>query len=107
MAAQGILFKKDSLGFDGSNYTMWKRHMEVHLKCLEEDYWKITKNTYFVPQNGPSTLDEVKEAFLSALIDSKMINVIELQTAHETWEKLEILYEGNTQVKVSKLQSLK
>lgn len=82
----------------------------------EEGYWKITKNTYIVPQNGPSTPDEikevehnirVKEALLSVLTNSEMTAVMALQTAHEIWEKLEILYEGDKQVKVAKLLSLK
>lgn len=38
METQGILFKKDNLRFDGSNYTICKNWMEVHLKCLIEDY---------------------------------------------------------------------
>lgn len=33
--------------------------------------------------------------------------MIGLQTAHEIWKKLETLYEGDAQVKVAKLQSLK
>lgn len=90
--------------------------MEVHLKCLGEDYWKITKNVYVVHQNGPSTPDEVKkeehnirekEALISASTDCEMTNVMGLQTAHEIWVKLEVLYEGDKQVKVTKLQSLK
>lgn len=44
---------------------------------------------------------------LSALTDSKMTNVMELQTIHEIWKKLETLYEGDNNVKISKLQSLK
>lgn len=80
------------LGVYKNNYTIWKDWMEVHLKCLGEDYWKITKNVCNVPQNGPVTADEIKEvehkirakdALLSALIDSNMTNVIGLQTAHE------------------------
>lgn len=66
--------------------------MEVHLRCLGEDYWKITKNAYFVPLNGLVTTDETKEAeniirakeaLLSALTDSEMTNVMGLQTTHE------------------------
>ncbi|GLJ31713.1 hypothetical protein SUGI_0637460 [Cryptomeria japonica] len=77
--------------------------MEVHFKCLGEDYWKITKNAYVVPQSGLSTPDGVKEVkynirakeeLLSALTDSEMTNVMELHTTHEIWEKLEILSIG-------------
>lgn len=44
---------------------------------------------------------------MSALTDAKMTNVMGLQTAHEIWEKLETLYEGDKHVKVAKLQRLK
>lgn len=66
--------------------------MQCHLRCIGEEYWKITKNLYNVPQNGPTTLDEIKEsecnirdkeALLSALSDSEMTNVMDLETAHE------------------------
>lgn len=53
-------YKKDSLRFDGINYSLWKIQMECHLRCIGKDYWKITKNMYSVPQNGPTTLDEIK-----------------------------------------------
>ncbi|GLJ49492.1 hypothetical protein SUGI_1048620 [Cryptomeria japonica] len=36
-----------------------------------------------------------------------MENVMELHTTHAIWVNLEILYEGDSQVKVAKLQSLK
>lgn len=62
MTTQGVIFRKESPGFDGSNYAIWKDQMEVDLKCLGEDYWMITKNTYIFPHNGPSTPNEIKEA---------------------------------------------
>lgn len=90
--------------------------MEVHLKCLGDEYWKITKNVYNVPQNGLVTTAKIKdtehnirdkEALLSGLTNSEMTNVMGLKTTHEIWKKLETLYEGDAQVKVAKLQSLK
>lgn len=86
------VFRKESPRFDGNNYTIWKDQMEVHLKCLGEEYWKLTKNTHNVPLNGPVTTVEIKdvehnirakEALISALTNSKMTNVMGLQTAHE------------------------
>lgn len=94
-------FKKDSPRLDGTNYTLQKNQMEFHLRCISEDYWKIIKNVKNAPQNGPTTLDEIKEvefnirdkeAMLSALSDSKMTNVMDLQAAHEICKKLETLY---------------
>lgn len=86
------VFKKESLRFDGSNYTIWKDWMECHLKCLGDDYWKIIENTYNFPQNGPVTGNEIKDAkhniraiqaLLSSPTHSKMTNVMGLYTAHE------------------------
>lgn len=37
MANQVILFKKDIPRFNGSNYTVSKNRMDVHLKFLGED----------------------------------------------------------------------
>jgi len=48
-----------------------------------------------------------KEALLSALIDIEMANVLEVQTSHGIWKKLETLYEGDAYVKCAKMQSLK
>lgn len=86
--------------------------MECHLKCLCDDYWKITKNTYNIPQNGLVLANEMKyveqnirakEAILSALTNSKMTKVMGLKTTHEIWQKLETLYEGDKHVKFAKL----
>jgi len=109
-------YKKDSLRFDGTNYSIWKSHLECHLQCMGEAYWVLTKDEYNPPEKGPSTPDELKdtennlrakEALLSALIDSKMTNVFGLKTTHEIWKKLENLYEGDEYVKCAKLQSLR
>lgn len=109
-------YKKDSPRFDGTNYTLWKNHMECHLQCMGMQYWIMASKRYTPPQNGPRTIDEIrdaennlqaKEALLSALSDSEMTNVIDLKTAYEIWEKLELLHEGDKYVKCAKLQSLK
>jgi hypothetical protein len=87
-----VTYRKESLRFYGTNYSIWKNRMECHLKCLSDAYYRITKTKYNIPKNGPSTMDELreveynikaKEALLSALIDTKMTNVMHLQTAHE------------------------
>lgn len=109
-------FKKDSLRFDGVDYTLLKTQMECHLQYIGEDYRKITRNVYNAPQNGSTTLDEIKEAelnirdkeaLLSALSNYERTNVMDLQTAHYIQNNLETLYEGDNHVKVAKLQSLK
>ena len=85
-------YKKDIPRFDGMNYSLWKARMECHLRCIGEPYWKITKNTYVIPQNSPSTTNEIKEAknnvrameaLLSALTNSEMKTVMDLKTTYE------------------------
>lgn len=43
------VFKKESPRFYGSNYIVWKDRMKLNLKCLGDEYWKITKIVYNVP----------------------------------------------------------
>jgi len=109
-------YKKGSPRFDGTNYSLWKVCMQCHLQCMGDAFWLITKDECKILKNGPSTLDELKEAeyniqakeaLLSALTDTEMTNVLELKTAHEIWKKSETLYEGDKYVKCAKLQSLK
>lgn len=109
-------FKKDIPRFDGTNYTLCKTLMQVYLICIREEYQNITKNVYNVPQNGPTTPDEkkeakynirAKEALLSALLDSEMTNVIDLETSHDNRVKFQTFHEGDSHVKVTKLQNLK
>ena len=38
-----IIFKKDSLKFDGTNYDSWKEKMKTHLLCMGLGYWILTK----------------------------------------------------------------
>lgn len=109
-------YKKDSSRFDCTNQSLWKNCMECHLRFIGEPYQDITKDKYTIPTNGPSTLNEIKsveynirakEALLSALTDSEMTSVMELQTIHEIWKKLETLYERDNYVNIANLWSLK
>lgn len=111
-----VTYKKDSPRFDGTNYSLWKNCMECYLRCIGEPYQDISKDKCIIPTNGPSTPNEIKsveyftrakKALLSSLIDFEMTNIMELQTAHEIQKKWETLYEGDSYVKIYKLQSLK
>lgn len=81
----------------------WRGLLEDYKECLLcSSEWITGDEIEEVEHNI-----RVKEALMSALIDSEMTNVMGLQTTHEIWEKLQTLYEGDKQVKVAKLQSLK
>jgi len=109
-------YKKDSLKFDGTNFNLWKSHMQCHLQSMGMQYWTMASTKYTPPQNDLKNANEItyvennlqtKEALLNALSDSELTNVVDLQTAFEIWEKLELLHEGDKYVKCARLQSLK
>jgi len=100
-------YKKDSLKFDGTNFSLWKGYMKCHLQCMGMAYWSMVTKVYVPPQGGPTTLNEItyaennmrtKEDLLSTLTDSELSNVIDLPTAYEIWIKLELLH-GDKYVK--------
>ena len=111
-----VTYKKDSPRFDRKNYSLCKTQMECHLRCIGQAYWNIKSNRYVIPQNGPTTVAEIrdveyniraKEALLSALTNTKLTNVMHMKTAYEIWKNLETLYDGDANVMIAKLQSLK
>jgi len=109
-------YKKDSLKFDGTNFNLRKGRMKCHLRCMGVAYWTMVTTQYVPPQGGPKTQNEITdaennlqtmEALLSSLSDSELSNVIDLPTAFEIWQKLELLHEGDKYVKSARLRSLK
>lgn len=91
--------------------------MITHLRCIGEEYWEFTKKYYNPPVDlSHATTNEkiefgykmrAKESLLSVLSDVKYTNVMELETAHEVWMKIEALHERYPFVKEAKLLSLK
>ena len=55
--------------FDGSNYTFWKIIMEVYLKTLGMDIWKLVEEGY----EFPKVIDESEEN--GEISTSKTMNV--------------------------------
>ncbi|GLJ47508.1 hypothetical protein SUGI_1003020 [Cryptomeria japonica] len=88
--------------------------METHLNCIGKDIWDVTKNGYTDPTQGqpnPPTLakDEendckAREALLSVLSDQQNMGLSDRSTAKAIWDKLETLNEGDSTVKIAKLE---
>ncbi|GLJ38555.1 hypothetical protein SUGI_0785920 [Cryptomeria japonica] len=107
-------FRKDSLQLDGTNYGIWKIRMETHLNCIGKEIWDVTKNGYTAPTQGqpnPPNLakDEENdykaiEALLRALSNQQVMGVSDRSTAKAIWDKLETLNEGDSIVKITKLE---
>lgn len=108
-------FRKDSHKLDGTNYGIWKIRMETHLNCIGKDIQEDTKNGYtatVASQTTPTTLakDEendckARETLLSALSDQKIMGLLDSSTAKAIWDHLETLNEGDSTIKIAKLES--
>ena len=44
--------------FDGSNYSIWKNHMKIHIICERIKYWKVIIHGPFISKHENS---EVKD----------------------------------------------
>lgn len=56
--ARDLYFKAPRL--DGTNYYTWKLSLEYHLNSLSFVILDIIKNSYIVPNGGPTTLNGIK-----------------------------------------------
>ncbi|XP_057870879.2 uncharacterized protein LOC131077401 [Cryptomeria japonica] len=102
--------------FDGTDYVFWKIRMETYLISLDLDVWNIVCSKYSVPATIPTDPDEKKQyemnarakhAILCGLTKDVFVKIMHCKSAHEIWEKLENIYQGNEKVKQSKILTLK
>ncbi|GLJ37832.1 hypothetical protein SUGI_0769570 [Cryptomeria japonica] len=104
------IFRKDSLKFDGTNYSIWKIGRETHLNYIGRDIWEVTNNGYVGPtpnQPNPPTLGKdqendckAREALLSALSNQQIMRLSDQSTTKAIWDKLGTFNEGDTTVKI-------
>ena len=45
--------------FDESNYVYWSKRMQAHLIALGFEIWRIVRDGYKDPKDGPSTSAEI------------------------------------------------
>ncbi|XP_012833689.1 PREDICTED: uncharacterized protein LOC105954566 [Erythranthe guttata] len=111
----------------GTNYSYWKTKMKMFIKSMDEDAWRTVltgwKRPVATDEKGIQTekheKDWSKTEQIAANMNSKALNAIfngidinqfkiisACECAKEAWEKLQTAYEGNTSVRLSKLQML-
>ena len=103
--------------FDGSNYAFWKVKMRAFLCSINETVWDAADDGWTRLEAVKSTWD--KAALAASNANSKALNAIfcvmspdefqrisHITIAKETWQILEIMYEGTKKVKDIKLQML-
>ncbi|VFQ88287.1 unnamed protein product [Cuscuta campestris] len=112
--------------FDGTNYSYWKERMRIFIQSNDYKLWLIVKNGCGVPMkkvgevNIPKTEEEFTDEGCKKMeLNAKAINMIycgvnaddyrkisQCETAKQMWEKLEVTYEGTTQVREAKIDHL-
>lgn len=102
--------------FNGNKLTYWKTRTKAYLQSLGSDVWEIVERGYQYPAVVPIDPVEKKSyetnakfinALLGSLSESEFVKVMQLNTAKVIWDKSIQSYEGDSQVKPSKLQTLK
>ncbi|VFQ72974.1 unnamed protein product [Cuscuta campestris] len=112
--------------FDGTNYSYWKERMRIFIQSNGYKLWLIVKNGCRIPMKEvdgvylPKTKEEFDENdFKKMELNAKAINIIycgvngdnyrkisRCEITKQMWEKLEITYEGTTQVREAKIDQL-
>jgi len=102
--------------FDGRNYVYWKITTTTYLQSLGIDVWEIVEEGYIFPSVIPihtagrkqyETNARVVNTLLGSLSPSEFVKVMQLKSAKEIWDKIILSYEGDSQVKRAKLQTLR
>ncbi|VFQ64297.1 unnamed protein product, partial [Cuscuta campestris] len=123
--AEGQSTTRSSL-FDGTNYAYWKERMRIFIQSNDYDSWLVIKHGETVPTkivNGvlfpkletEYTSNDKKKMQLNARAINFLYcavnpddyrKISRCKTANEMWNKLEVTYEGTSQVKDSKFDLL-
>ena len=103
--------------FDGTNYAYRKVRMSAFLQSLDEKVWQAVEIGWTKPIEVPADWDDAKiksrnfnsralNALFSAVTNEEFKKISSTETAKEAWTILQTAYEGNQDVKDSKLQRL-
>ncbi|VFQ77300.1 unnamed protein product [Cuscuta campestris] len=112
--------------FDGTNYAYWKERMRIFIQSNDYDSWLVIKHGETVPTKivdgvlvpkleTEYTSNDKKKMQLNARAINFLYcavnpddyrKISRCKTANEMWNKLEVTYEGTSQVKDSKIDLL-
>jgi hypothetical protein len=100
--------------FKGDNYALWSIRMRSYLTALGCDVWISMIKGYDVPKTAPSDTtvkklwndnSRVVNAILGGLENNVFFKVMHCKSAKEIFNKLQIIYEGDSKIKQAKLQT--
>jgi len=94
----------------------WKKRTRAYLQSLGANIWEIVEKGYQYPAVVPTDLAERKtyeinakvvNALFGSLSKLEFVKFVNLNIAKEIWNKIIQSYEGDSQVKHAKLQTLR
>lgn len=113
-----LLLQMDEDGFlevpqllNPENYWIWKCRFEVFVQGKSIHLWRIIEVGDYIPPINLSENDKIKvhENYIAiyllycSLPDNEFKFIYRCDTAHEIWKTLEMVHEGNSEVKDSKV----
>ena len=102
--------------FNGHNLIYGKKRTKSYIQSLGADVWEFVEGGYQYPAIVPTNATGKKtsetnakaiNALVGSLIESEFVKVMQLNTTKEIWDRIIQIYEGDSQVKRSKLQTLR
>jgi hypothetical protein len=100
--------------FDGQKYAFWSIRMKAYIQAQVFQVWKSIVDGYIAPAVPPTNEKVVKlgennsksiNALLNGLSDTVFTKVAHCKSAKDIWDKLQNIYEGDSKVKVAKIQT--
>jgi len=100
--------------FDGHKYAFWSIRMKTYIQTQGFQVWQSIVDGYIAPAVPPTNDKAVKigennsksiNALLNGVNDMVFTKVAHCKSAKEIWDKLRNIYEGDSKVKTTKLQT--
>jgi hypothetical protein len=108
------LYKNGILQFDGQKYAFWIIRMKTYIQAQGFQVWQSIVDGYKAREVPPGNDKAVKlsennskskNALLNGLSDTVFTKVSHCKSAKEILDKLRNIYEGDTKVKATNLQT--
>ena len=104
--------------FDGVDYGYWKNRMSTHLIGIDMCLWEIIEDGYTLVTTTPDAA-QIKENRRLKSLDAKARNILycglttteynkvsSCTTAQDVWNRIQVTYEGTTEVKEARISLL-
>jgi hypothetical protein len=107
-------YKNGMPHFDGHKYAFWSIRMKTYIQAQGFEIWQSIIYGYTVPIVPPTNDKAVKlgqsnskatNALLNGLSETIFTKVSHCKSSKDIWDKIRNIYEGDTKVKETKLQT--